>query len=76
MANDREILEELCVADPWSSSFEGLDDCCIFCGSDDRIYTGLALANGHAHKYRHESHCPWIKAMDHLGRPHPEHTSA
>ena len=71
MGNDREILEELCVDDPWSSSLEGLDDCCTFCGSEDLTYHGTR-----GHTYRHKPDCVWIKAMDHLGRPHPEHTIA
>ena len=71
MSTDRELLEALCVADPWSSSWEGLDDCCVFCGSDDRTDPGGTFKN----KYRHEPDCTWIRAMDHLERPHPDHTN-
>lgn len=66
--NDREILEELCVDQPWSSSWEGLDDCCIFCGSGAMEYGSVEGV-----KYWHEDTCAWIKAMAHLGREHPEH---
>ena len=71
VSTDRELLEALCVADPWSSSWEGLDDTCVFCGSDDRTDPGGTFKN----KYRHEPDCAWIRAMDHLERPHPDHTN-
>ena len=62
-----EILEELCPDDPWTHSTEGLDDQCLFCGSYERSYR----LDDDTHF--HDVLCPWMKAMDHLGREHPNH---
>ncbi len=72
--NDREILEDLCPNDPWTHSSEGLDDCCMFCGSG-RWRRELPSEDAPEWKrvtvYEHEHACAWIKAMAHLGRPLP-----
>lgn len=64
---DRELLKKLCINNPWSWSTEGLDDCCMFCTSEDREY-----ANG-KYIHRHLSDCPWMDAVEYLGLPHSEH---
>lgn len=68
MSTDREILESLVVDDPWSNSWEGLDDCCIFCGSGLMEYGTVEGV-----KYWHEATCPWMKAVTYLGRSHGIH---
>ena len=62
-----DLFCQLVVDEPWSWSNEGLDDCCMFCGSTHRHY------NGRGHDYHHDLACPWLAAMDFLGREHPDH---
>lgn len=66
MSTDREILEWLCPTDPWCHSYEGLGDHCLFCESDRSDRTVERL-------FFHEVDCPWIAAVDHLGRDRPIH---
>ena len=44
---------KLIVSDPFTSSYEGLDDYCIFCSS--------------YYKYVHLKTCPWMNARKFLG---------
>lgn len=63
------LIEGLLVENPWTSSFEGLDDHCLFCESD-KIERNKDIT---VRVRLHEPDCAWIRAMDALGRQHPYH---
>ena len=49
-----EVLKPLAIDEPWSSSTEGLDDECVFCGA----FTP---------RFVHENDCSWFAAREALG---------
>jgi|GEM_PF-5995426 len=72
----RAIADSLAIDEPWSSSLEGLDDCCMFCGSDDMRYVrhGPTQKDGRM-VYTHDAVCPWIAARKALGYADTNHTT-
>lgn len=64
---DRAHLEALAIDNPWTSSYEGLDDECIFCESWNYYFKEGGTTR------LHRPTCVWIAAMDYLDRPHPNH---
>jgi hypothetical protein len=84
LAEFSRIIEMLISDDPWESSWDGMGDCCHFCGSDDLVRSAgppdLQTANGPAHRRPrtlqsygiHEPACPWVQAHHALGRRLPE----
>jgi len=83
----RAIADSLAIDEPWSTSFEGLDDCCMFCGAEDRRYVdyrtvcsiddgGPHPGQGDHHHYIHNPACPWIAARKALGYTDTSHTTA
>lgn len=66
---DRDILLDLVIDEPWSSSWEGLDDACMFCGSGAREYG----TETDGVKWWHEATCPWMRAVAYIGRAEPKH---
>lgn len=63
MTEDRRLLEALANVHPWSYSQEGLDDCCIFCGSRDIDYADDNV-------FYHEVDCVWLEACEYLEVDH------
>lgn len=68
-----QILGDLVQPDPWEHSYEGLDDSCHFCGSDERWSERLTRSSRDRHYYFHRDDCPWIMGMNFLGRRRAEH---
>ncbi len=60
------MLERLWPLDPWTHSYEGLDNHCLFCLSGHHRYE---------EPYQHYPDCPWMQAADFLGRDHSNHAS-
>lgn len=59
-----ELLAEVAGEDPLTRSYQGLDDYCLFCGSDTRS----TLENlTRVHWARHDHDCLWVRIHDHLG---------
>lgn len=70
-----QILGDLVQPDPWEHSYEGLDDCCHFCGSDtDWWGPPPGRPNWDRQGFRfHRDDCAWIRGMDFLGRQRDGH---
>lgn len=58
------MLERLWPVDPWTHSYEGLDDGCLFCGSEH---------SGYQRPYEHYPNCPWMATAAYLGKETPNH---
>ena len=72
----RAIADSLAIDEPWSVSYEGLSDCCMFCDADDMRYVrhGPTQKDGRT-VYTHDPACPWIVARKALGRIDTNHTT-
>lgn len=57
-----ELLKSLAVDEPCTTSFEGLDDGCFWCGGDS-YYPGYMDVHGAIHDHN----CPWVAARRFLG---------
>lgn len=62
-----DMLERLAIDMPWSSSQEGLDDECLFCGSFHCKF------RGGDYLYLHKNDCVWLEAREFLGKEQPNH---
>lgn len=67
-----DLLRKLAIDQPWATSTEGLDDQCVFCGSDcSRWVDGNVV-------YVHDHDCDWVQARRFLnltlGDQHEEST--
>ena len=62
-----ELLERLCIEEPWTPITYGDDGVCMFCGSNK------SERRRGDYELTHRNDCVWIEAMDYLGREHPDH---
>jgi len=70
MTDAVDLIGRLVDDNPITSSTEGLDDCCFFCGAVP-LFTFTPTYAEWAH---HEADCAWVEAMRFLGRDLGRHT--